>query len=308
MRLARRFSRRIADALPRPATTAARTLATAWGRATARWRMAPDFIIVGAQRSGTTTLFRMLSEHPQIVRPTLDKGTAFFDLNYHRGWSWYLGHFPLRRFRLRSRDAKRLVTFESSGYYMFHPLAPTRIAADLPEVKIVAMLRDPVDRAHSAHRHEQRRGFESEDFETALELEPGRTRGEVERILADPSYASFSLQHHAYLGRGRYAEQIDRLIDALGRDQIYVIDADLFFEDPAREFGQLCRWLGLEEQLGVDTRAWNAAPRAPLDPDLRERLSAQFEPHDRRLEETLGRRPSWRSAEVTLDQQVDDAT
>lgn len=294
MRTIRRLSGKARGALPTPTRTVVRRLAATWGIATARWRMAPEFIIVGAQRSGTTTLFRMLSEHPQVVRPTLDKGMAYFDLNYERGWSWYLGHFPLRRVAQITRRTKKLVTFESSGYYMVHPIAPTRIAKDLPNSKIVVMLRDPVDRAHSAHRHEQRRGFETEDFERALELEPSRTAGEIERIVKDPTYASYELQHHAYLGRGQYADQIQRLSDAVGKDRIYVIDADRLFQDPAQEFRDLCSWLGLDEPENVDARAWNAAPRAPLGDELRERLRDHFASHDRRLEDLLGKRPSWR--------------
>lgn len=307
MRLARRFSRSVARALPKPVAGSIRQLVLVWGTATARWRMTPDFIIVGAQRAGTTTLFRMLSEHHQVTRPTLNKGVAYFDLNYHRSWSWYLGHFPLRRPALMPWR-KRLVTFESSGYYMLHPLAPARIAADLPDVKIVVMLRDPVDRAHSAHRHEERRGFETEDFETALRLEPHRIEGEADRIVRNPTYASYELQHHAYLERGQYADHIERIAGSIGYDRIYIIDADRFFEDPAREFSALCQWLDLEDPHEVDARAWNAAPRAPLEPEMRTRLSAHFEPYDRRLEAILGRPPSWRSVEMSIDQQVNDAT
>lgn len=297
MRPIRRLTRRAQEILPAPVGSAVRGIASAWGTVTARWRMTPDFIIVGAQRSGTTSLFRMLSEHQQVVRPTLNKGMAYFDLNYQRGPAWYRGHFPLRRIAALTRGTDRLVTFESSGYYMFHPLAPARIAVDLPDAKIVVMVRDPVDRAHSAHRHEQRRGFETEDFETALELEPNRIEGEAERIIVDPTYASYELQHHAYLARGRYAEQIERISDAVGPDRIYVVDADLFFEDPAAEFKKLCRWLGLEDPAQLDTRAWNAAPRAPLEPAARERLAAYFEPYDERLAEILGRQPSWRTTD-----------
>lgn len=293
MRLTRRISRKVAGVLPQAVTDSVRGLVLSWGIATSRWRMAPSFVIVGAQRSGTTTLFRMLSEHPQVVRPTLNKGMAYFDLNYDKGWSWYLGHFPLRRRRLHGSGTGALVTFESSGYYMFHPLAAARIAQDLPEVKIVAMLRDPVDRAHSAHRHEQRRGFETEDFEHAIELEPSRTAGEADRIIADPTYASYSLQHHAYLGRGEYVTQVERLIGAVGRERLYVIDAGLFFDDPVREFGRLCRWLGLAEQPDVDGSVWNAAPRAPMEPELREQLSSYFQPFDARLGEVLGQPMSW---------------
>ena len=94
------------------------------------------------------------------------------------------------------------------------------------------MVREPVERAYSAHRHELARGFETEPFEQAVELEAERIAGEVEQIMADPTYESFHHRHHAYLARSRYSEQVQRFIDALGPDRVYVVDADAFFTDP----------------------------------------------------------------------------
>ena len=99
---------------------------------------------------------------------------------------------------------------------MFHPLAADRIAADLPGVRLLVLVRDPVERAYSAHAHERARGFETEPFERALELEPARLAGEAERIAAEPGYLSASHQHHAYRARGRYVEQL-RAAGAAGR-------------------------------------------------------------------------------------------
>lgn len=295
MKASRRLTNRARTLLPRSVVRAVKQLIGAWGRLTARWRMLPAVVIVGAQRSGTTTLFRLLSDHPEVVRPTTSKGMAYFDLNYHRGPRWYRGHFPLRlRWPRRSGDRRRL-TFESSGYYMFHPLAAGRIAADLPEAKVVVMLRNPVDRAYSAHRHELRRGFETEDFETAVDLEPGRVAGAQDRLRDDPSYRSFEHQHHAYLSRGEYAPQVSRLFETVGRERTYVIDADEFFRDQAAELAALCSWLGIEEPAAESSEAWNAQPREPMPDALRARLMAHFEPFDEELARVLGRTPSWRS-------------
>ncbi|MGX9901863.1 hypothetical protein ACW0JT_22150 [Arthrobacter sp. SA17] len=81
--------------LPSGVADAARAAAEAAGTVTAGLRMMPSLIIVGTQRSGTTTLYRLLSDHPGVIRPTASKGVGYFDLNYHRGHSWYRGHFPL---------------------------------------------------------------------------------------------------------------------------------------------------------------------------------------------------------------------
>lgn len=250
--------------------------------------MEPDFIVIGAQRSGTTSLFRALSEHPDVVRPTTSKGIGYFDVNHHRGPRWYRAHFPLRF----GRAGKK--TFEISGYYSFHPLAAERIARELPEVKLILVVRDPVDRAHSAHKHEQARGFETEDFETALELEESRLAGEVERIIADPTYESHSHRHHAYVGRGLYADQLERISAVVGRDRIYVVDADRMFRTPEDELGAMFDWLGLRRPDVLHFEKWNARARDPLTPEQRRALSERFADSDRRLVAFMGRTPSWR--------------
>ena len=156
------------------------------------------------------------------------------------------------------------------------------------------MVREPVERAYSAHRHELARGFETEPFEVALELEEERIAGEVERMVADPTYESFHHRHHAYLTRSRYSEQIDRFRAELGADRVYVVDADRFFANPAVEFDDLRSWLGLPEWTPEHVEQWNARPRLPMSDELRERLERHFEPYDARLAEQMGRPPSWR--------------
>lgn len=283
---------RLRAVLPGPVTRGAKELTLAWGRLTASRRVLPTFLVIGTQRGGTTSLFRALSEHPDVFRPTVSKGIGYFDLEYERGPRWYRGHFPLAS-TVRRRAGGRGRCFESSGYYSFHPLAARRIAADLPHVKVVLMVRDPVERAFSAWKHEHRRGFEDLDFAEALAHEDRRVAGEAERIAAEPGYQSYEHRHHAYRGRGRYAEQVQRFADELGRDQVYVLDADRFFADPRAELDALFDWLGLR-RVPVDVGRWNATAPESLDPELRATLRSEFAQSDARLAELMGRPPSWR--------------
>ncbi len=291
----RTLTRLVRERAPHRLVMFLRRLIDLWGTVTSPLRMRPSFIVVGAQRAGTTTLYRMLSDHPQVARPTVSKGIGYFDVKFDRGPRWYRGQFPLS-WRARRRHGPGVVTFESSGYYMFHPLAASRIARELPDVRVVVLVREPVERAYSAHRHEQARGYESEPFEAALDLEEERTAGEVDRILADPSYESFHHRHHAYLARSRYSEQIDQLFKLLGPERVCILDAGAFFEDPAAEFERLRSWLGLSEWKPGAVEQWNARPRSPMPEELRERLARHFEPYDARLAEQMGRTPSWRTS------------
>lgn len=264
-----------------------RSVARTAGRLSAGARTLPSFLLVGTQRGGTTSLFRALAEHPGTAQPNFHKGVHYFDVNYTRGLAWYRGHFPLRR---GSRPA-----FESAGYYMHHPLAPERIAADLPGVKLLVLLRDPVERAFSAHKHELARGFETEpSFERALDLEPERLDGEVERIRNDPAYLSHAHRHQSYLDRGRYADQLEVLFKLFGRERVHVTFAEDFFTEPEPVYDAVIDFLGLPRWRPAAFERHNARPGSPLSPALRERLTGHFAPHDERLATLLGKVPPWR--------------
>jgi hypothetical protein len=268
-----------------------------YGRLTAPARMLPDFLICGGQRCGTTSLYRALAAHPAVVKAVLHKGVHYFDIGYHRGPRWYQAHFPLRATadRVADRVGMAPLTFESSPYYMYHPLAGERLARDLPEVKLVVLVRDPVERAYSHHAHEVARGFEPEtDFARALALEPRRLRGEAARLVTDPAYYSFSHQHHAYRGRGEYVAHLDRLARLVGRDRIHVVDAGRFFRYPEPVYDEVLHFLGLP-QLGYPVfEVHNARPRAAAMPErVRTELQDHFRGYDQQLRGWLRRELSW---------------
>jgi hypothetical protein len=261
--------------------------------------MEPSFLVIGGQRCGTTTIFKSLSDHPQVVRPPVEKGTDYYTLYYARGHSWYRGHFATKAAgRVRSmRGGGEAVAFEACTYYLFHPFAIERIAQDYPDIKLVAMLRDPVERAFSAYKHEFARGFETEpDFERALALEDGRLEGEIEKMAADPSYESIPHRHHAYARRGQYAEQLERVFAHFPRSQVHVLESESFFRDPLGEFGQLVDFLGLDKWAPESISQHNARPSEPMPAGAKKRLEAHYASHDDRLAALLGRQPGWRTA------------
>ncbi len=258
--------------------------------------MLPGVLIVGAQRCGTTSMYRTLSQHPAVLKAVLHKGVHYFDMNYDRGMSWYRAHFPLQASGRRAGRlaGDRALTLESSPYYMFHPCAAERIASDLPGVRLLVLVRDPAERAYSAHAHELARGFEHEPFARALELEPERLRGEAERMARDPGYLSHSHQHHAYRARGRYADQLDQLERVLGAERVHVVDSGDFFIKPEPVYDAVLDFLELSNHGYPVFERHNARPRSPMPADLRAELTDYFEPFDQQLTGWLGQDPSWR--------------
>ena len=287
----------IRASMPQPVKTAGRVMSVRYGSATAGRRQLPSFILVGVQRAGTTSLFRALMSHPLIHSANYHKGVNYFDINYNREFSWYQGHFPTVA-SLRRRGGTvpgEPMTFEASGYYMFHPCAPERMARHLPEVRVIAMLRDPVERAFSAYKHESARGFETESFERALDLEDERLDGQVERMVADPDFHSFSHRHHAYVRRGQYAEQLQRLRAHFPAEQIHVLESESFFEHPEETYSGVLDFLGVPQVLPDRFDRWNGRPSAPMAEVTRVRLRDHFASHDRALAAQLGREPAWLS-------------
>lgn len=289
----------VRKSVPEPLQRLGRRGYVATGSLTPGVRVLPDFILIGGQRCGTTSLFRALMEHPQIVRPTFHKGINYYDVNYHRGFDWYRGHFPLRAAaRARTRGHGRPVVFEASGYYMFHPFAIERLARDLPDVKLVAMLRDPVERAYSAWKHESARGFEWEDFDRALALEDERLVGEFDRMRRDPAYESFTHRHHAYRRRGDYADQLEHVLQVFPRNQLHVMYSERFFEQPAQEFGALSRFLGLEGPLPQRFDRYNARPGAQaMSASSRALLTEHYREGNERLSDLLQQPHPWNDSQ-----------
>jgi Sulfotransferase domain len=279
-----------------PAKRAVHAVSVTAGRLTSRARMLPGFLIVGAQRCGTTSMYRTLSQHPAVRKPVLHKGIHYFDMNYGQSLAWYRAHFPLAAAAaLAARPARTPpLTFESSPYYLFHPLAAGRIAADLPGIKLLVLVRDPVERAYSGYAHERARGFEDQPFEAALDREATRLDGEAQRISADPRYLSHSHQHHAYRARGQYIEQLERLEGLVGRDRLLVVDSGDFFTKPEPVYDRVLDFLRLPRGDYPVFERHNARPRSALPQTVRARLDAHFLPYDERLAAWLGEIPSWR--------------
>ena len=251
----------------------------AWRRLSVAARPFPDFVIVGAQRGGTTSLYDWLSGHPAVA-PASRKEVHYFDLHYGRGPRWYRAHFPVRR--------PGLVTGEATPYLLFHPLAPERVARDLPaRTRFVVVLRDPVQRAVSHYWHERRLGAETEPLAKALALEEGRLAGSAERVLrGEPSYAHL---HFAYAARGRYAEQLRRWYAHVEQDRILVVESEQLFRDPAAP-GRVARWLGLADHAAPFPTLNDARRADDTDASVLASLRSYFAPYNEELFALLGTR------------------
>jgi hypothetical protein len=261
---------------------------------TARWRTLPDFIIIGAQRSGTTSLYNYLAEHPNIL-PAFMKETHFFDNYFRKGMTWYQAYFPSTWYKNHGQQHHDgdLITGEATPYYLFYPHAPQRVLEAVPNAKLIVVLRDPVHRAYSHYHHEVNEGFESLSFEEALEREARELPSETETILKDEDYLSFFHQHYTYLSRGIYVDQLERWTRFFPKEQILVLESKDFDSDPAATLRQVIQFLNLPSWELSNHKKYHLAQYTPMEAATRERLVAYFEPHNRRLYEFLGIDLGW---------------
>lgn len=243
----------------------------------------PRFLGIGAQKAGTTTLHHLLATHPQICVPT-EKELHYFTLHADRGVEWYAGHFAAAR--------PDQICGDITPYYLFHPEAPRRIRDLLPKVKLVVLLRDPVERALSGYFHAHRLGLESLPIEEAFAREEERLAGAAAELVA-PGGRHFSHQEHSYLARSRYDEQLARYSDLFSPDQLLVLRSEDLFTEPSAAWRQLLAFLELEQhslpqELPHANRG--GAESAGVEARLRDRLRSLLGPTYDALERAYGLR------------------
>ena len=295
-RTAARFPARVLRYVSWRAGRALEPAAPVARRATAPLRLRPTFLVIGAQKAGTTSLYSYLSRHPAILcaRP---KEVHYFNVHYPLGDRWYLSHFPLatRGLVIRRRFGTPPAVGEVTPGYLFHPHAPERVHAVSPEMKLVAVLRDPVERAYSQYRMQVRgRGLEATgSFEDALERERLELPAELELLHEDPAYVSPTGLWRSYVARGRYADHLDEWLSWFPLEQLLVVTSEELRADPASAVATIADFLGVPPWPADTYRLRSVSEYEPLPDELRERLAAVFEPQSRRLEQLLGRKLPW---------------
>lgn len=269
-------------------------------------RLLPDFLIIGAPRGGTTSLFYYLSEHPRIV-PSTTKELHFFDDHYAKGMRWYRAQFPttVQKYYAEFIRKQDFLTGEATPAYLFYPHASERIAKTLPNVKLIVLLRNPVDRAFSHYWLLSRVNKEALSFEEAIKREQALMGPAREKILAEAKRASQEYRLFSYLTRGMYAEQLQHWMKYYPREQFLILKSEDMYSNPAETIQQTLAFLGLpnlEIQANKEYKQYRLPQKAgylnkerqpEMKPETRQYLLDYFKPYNERLQEFLGRDFGW---------------
>lgn len=187
----------------------------------------PNFLIVGAQKAGTTAMYYSMANHSQVFVPATKEINYFNeDTNYSKGVAWYAAHFV--------SCPEGSLACESTPEYMYDPRVPERMAAIVPDAKLVVMLRNPVDRAYSAYWHAVRYGYEYLSFEEAIDAERARLKR-----------SAIHRRYNSYVDRGYYAEQLERLYRFYDPARIHVVITEEYTKNRKQALTDVARFLGI---------------------------------------------------------------
>jgi hypothetical protein len=246
----------------------------------------PDFLIVGAQRSGTTYLYDLLVRHPSVSAAS-HKEIHFFDLHYRRGETWYRGNFPDAR---RNSGGGASVCGEATPTYIAYESAPRRVRGLIPDVKLIVLLREPVARSVSHYHHFCRLGNEGRSFEDAIAWEYDfLSSGNRPLLLDSPRRGSDPL----YLSLSAYAPQLEYWLSTFPREQLFIAPAEELFESREAVLTGLGRFLELRSPFPAQTIAAKQFPYPEVEEETRRRLADLFAPYNRELESLLERPIAW---------------
>lgn len=252
-------------------------------------RRRPHFLILGAAKAGTTSLYKYLVQHPQILSAA-DKEIGFFKQpprhfggNRRAGFAWYGAHFP------PLAETAPFLTGEATPEYLSFPHVPERVRRSFPDVKLIVLLRDPVDRFVSNYYHWHQVGWDSRSLDRAARQEINRTAAMSAATLHNRRF----WQHRNYALRGLYATDLRRWLAFFPREQLLVLESERFYEAPGEVLSETFAFLGVpdcpcDRYPKHNARQYPAAERA-----VRDRLREFYAPHNRDLADLLGRSFRW---------------
>ena len=247
----------------------------------------PDFFLLGAMKSGTSSLFYYLSQHPNIRVPQ-KKELHYYDFKIYEDWNLqkYLRQFPVK-----TLDE---ISGEATPYYLRHPHAPRWIKRDFPNARFIVILRNPVDRAYSQYQFAKQKGKLDKPFSELVKTEDAYVKEDWAKAVNDPTYLARKAQAYSILSRGRYAQQIRNWFKYFPRNQFHFVFTHDLDKNGFNEVQKIYKFLDMDEfnELDVSTRL-RVATYDPMDADIRHWLENYFRPRNKALGELLDRKIPW---------------
>lgn len=252
---------------------------------TASLRPMPDFLIIGAQKAGSSALYKFICAHPNVKR-ALVKEPHFFSLEYFsKNLSWYRAQFPIR--------SKGTLVGEASPSYCTDPLAPERVKKEIPKTKLIFIVRDPVDRAISNYFHSVKYGWETLNIQDAFNRPLEEFEKTLESMEKSTEYVGSFYNRHAYIHRGFYALQLKRWLMHFPKEQLLVVENNDLLTQPQMVYRQICEFLELEQWQPDSFGKHNVGKTKDVNTELKEHLRKIYREPNQEFFKMIGREYPW---------------
>ena len=248
-------------------------------------RVLPDLIVIGVVRSGTTSLYHYLSQHPSISKSEYDE-LGYFDSSYKLGLNWYKSFFPsiFTKKKILKKN-NNFLTYDVTPFYIYNKKTIQRIHQILPNSKLIAILRNPVDRSYSNYFL----GNQQKNFEEII-LEEKKILNKIDKNNVNEYY---DFVHTSMLARGFYAEQLENWYKVFSKNQILIIKSEEFATETNQVLNTIFDFLGLPHYKIPDASKKNKIHYDVMKKETRDDLIEFFRPYNEKLYSLVGRNFNW---------------
>ena len=265
---------------------------------TSRLRSLPDFIIIGVGRAGTTALYSYLIQHPSIVAASTDNNESVADLHFFEymisnNIQWYKSHFPIL-FSKSKNQKNSFITGEYTSTYIYHPDVPKRIFNLLPKIKLIVILRNPIDKAYSAYQQQFRFGEYTTSFEDTV-------NAEFRRINLNKDFPELNSNNYDFenfvaqniIRHGIYADYLETWLKIFDRKQILILNSEDLKNSTKETLHRVFHFLIVSNYDIANTSQVNVGKYPPINKITRKKLIEFFKPHNQRLNKLLDTEFDW---------------
>ena len=255
------------------------------------FRVLPECFVIGVVRSGTTSLYHYLSQHPSIAPAAYDE-LGYFDDNYHLGVNWYKSLFPTKftKNKIIKKHGKFL-TYDVTPFYIYNPLVAKRIFESFPKAKIISNLRNPIDRAYSNYNDALEMGDIKIPFDEVVqiamdEIDKNKSKINNEAYIVDTFYENI-------LARGFYADQLKIWFKKFQKNQLLMVQSEDLAQKTDQILTKIFEFLDLPYFKIKDLTKQNKREYPPMKAETRKLLIEFYRPYNEKLYNLINQHFDW---------------
>ena len=256
-------------------------------------RVLPNFFVIGPGRTGTTSLYHYLDQHPCITKSAYDE-LGYFDDNFHLGFNWYRSLFPTKFTQQKIESKyKKFLTYDVTPGYIRRPWAARRISSYFPNTKLISVLRNPVDKTYSHYNMGVNGGNVKRSFEEVIKYDLKQLENFSDSYSKKSDDYFKNVVENSFVARGFYLEQLDIWFKLFPKKQILIIKSEDLANRTTEVVKDIFNFLMLPEYKIKDVSKHRVSDYSKMNSSTRKTLIEFFRPYNKKLYEFLDRDFGW---------------